>query len=68
MQKRKKLRRSTNFNNIAITKFDHATTTGNDHVIKLAASIKHVTGSYLDKKMPNNEAPVTCSCTRPQNY
>lgn len=33
---------------------------GSEHIIKLAASFKHITGSYLDNKMPNSDAPAIC--------
>lgn len=36
----------------------HITKMGSEHIIKLAASFKHITGSYLDNNMPNNDAPA----------
>ena len=36
------------------------TTIGSVHIIRLAASFKHVTGSYVDKRMPKSDAPAIC--------
>lgn len=33
---------------------------GNDHTIEPAANFKQVTGSYLERRIPNRDAPAIC--------
>ena len=37
------------------------TVNGNDHTIKPATDFKQVTGSYLERRMPNKDAPAICN-------
>lgn len=37
------------------------TANGNDHTIKPAANFRQVTGSCLERRMPNNDAPAICN-------
>jgi hypothetical protein len=35
--------------------------TGNDQIIEAAANFKQVTGSYLERRIPNTDAPAICN-------